>query len=695
MSTRQPFQIPRNGLIWLLAAMFAAIAPHVARLPIWVTLICLLCGGWRVMVYRGRWTLPGGLIRALLVFSGGFAVFAHYGTLVGPEAGSALLILGFSFKLLETQQLRDAFIVVILGYFVVAVAFFFDQSMLATAYMALVCILVTAALLGLNQSPLHTHPRRTLMASLRLLGQSLPVMLLLFVLVPRIGPIWSLELGSAGAKTGLSEQLTPGDIAQLSRSAALAFRVESAADSALPPPAQRYWRALVLNHYDGKTWSRAGADMDAEPQVFWDAGANPWQPELSPELSSELSSELSPELSSELSPEIGPEHSRYRYRVLMEPTEQRWLFALAWARSDTPGVGSSRDHRLLSRSPIRQPFSYQVESVTGTALDGQGLPQGLRQRNLQLPETGNPRARLLARQLSAESTSADDYITRLLTLFRQQPFRYTLQPPLLRGDRIDQFLFASRSGFCSHYAGAFVFLMRAAGLPARIVAGYQGGEVNPLGGHLLVHQFDAHAWAEVWLPAKGWFRVDPTAAVAPERVEQGIEQAFLNDAESSPFSLWRYRHLAWVSQLRLSWDYVNYAWQRLVVNYDARAQQQLLKRHFERVDLRVLGLLLLAAVGLVMAVLTFWLLRPGRNNRSQDPRLRGYQQLCRKMARRGLALSFAETPAEYLTRLCRERPDLAESIQSIEQLLIPLLYAPPEPDPARQLALLRRRIRRL
>ena len=208
------FQIPRNAMIWLLAAMFAGILPHVGRLPLWVTLVCLLCGGWRVMVYRARWGLPGGLIKALLVFSGGAAVWGHYGTLLGPEAGSALLILGFCFKLLETQRRRDVFIVVVLGYFVVATSFFFEQQIINTLYLLLVCFLVTAALLGLHQSPLQTAPRRTAGYALRLLLQALPLMLVLFLLVPRIGPIWALDLASRGyrAPQSLRRAGVPGRI---------------------------------------------------------------------------------------------------------------------------------------------------------------------------------------------------------------------------------------------------------------------------------------------------------------------------------------------------------------------------------------------------------------------------------------------------------------------------------------------------
>ena len=653
MSDSATFLLPRNGLIWLLAAMFCAIVPHIGRLPLWVTLVCLLCGVWRVMVYRGRWDLPNRWIRSLLVFSGGAAVFGHYGTLAGPEAGSALLILGFCFKLMETHQLRDAFIVVILGYFVIAVSFFFDQSMLIAAYMALVSVLVTAALLGLNQSPLHTRPKRTLKASLYLLGHSLPIMLVLFVLVPRLGPIWSLDLGKNSARTGLSEEINPGDIANLSRSDELAFRVEFESGSAIPPVPQRYWRALVMNHYDGQRWSRGGFDMDSEPLVQWGAQPAPWRPRAE------------------------ATGQRYEYRVIMEPTDQRWLFALAWSDSDSRGIGRSRDFRLLRRTPVSQPFSYRVRSQVGIGLDQDGLPRWLARINLQLPEQGDQQTRALARQLWAQSSSPQAYIDAVLQRFSQQPFRYTLRPPLLSGDRIDQFLFETQSGFCSHYAGAFVFLMRAAGLPARIVAGYQGGELNPLGGHLLVHQFDAHAWTEVWLKERGWVRIDPTAYVAPERVEQGLEQALAGEGsflEDSPLSPLRYRNLAWVSQLRLGWDYLNFAWHRLVLGYDAEAQRRLLSRWFERVDLQRIGLLLLLAVSLVVTVLAVWLLLQGRSQRQRDPRLRLYRKLCRKLSQRGIVPEPGEAPGEFLGRAARQQPELAPRLDRLATLLQRALY---------------------
>ncbi|MEH6650102.1 MAG: DUF3488 and DUF4129 domain-containing transglutaminase family protein [Motiliproteus sp.] len=696
MSAVLLYQIPRNSLFWLLASMFAAIVPHAGRLPLWLLLVCLLCGCWRLMVYRGRWSLPGMLVRAVLVLSGFAAVYGHYGTLLGPEAGSALLVLGFCFKLMETHQPRDAFIVVVLGYFVVATSFFFDQYLVSAAYMGLVCIMITAALLGLNQSPLHTHPRRTLMISLRLLGQSVPLMVVLFVLVPRIGPVWSLDLGSGNARTGLSDRITPGDIANLSRSDARAFRVAFDPPATVPPPSQRYWRALVLSHYDGRTWSRGSVDMDAEPMVHWGSDRPPW-------------------LSSTANDNSGP--NSYRYQVTMEPTDQRWLFAMEGSWSGDSGVGRSRDHRLLSRTEVRQTFSYRVESPTVVALDQHKLPGWLRRINLQLPSDGDPQSRQLAKRLwqqaesqvgagaaritavQGPSSEVDErYIAQVMALFAQQPFRYTLRLPRLSGDRIDQFLLQSRSGFCSHFAGAFVYLMRAAGLPARIVAGYQGGEINPLGGYLSVHQFDAHAWAEVWLEGRGWVRFDPTAQVAPERVEQGVEQALLEEGsflDSSPLSPLRYRHLAWLTQLRLSWDYLNFSWHRWVLGYDAKAQQKLLLRWLGKVDFRQLGLLLFLTVGTLLAGLALWQLYWDRRLSHRDPVLRSYHRLCHKMSKRGVSVLEGESPSSYLARLQQRFPELTGSFKQLDSLLVALFYQPHTTNRAKQVKQLRQLVGRL
>ncbi|OMH33694.1 hypothetical protein BGP75_11860 [Motiliproteus sp. MSK22-1] len=654
MENSQP--IPRNSLVWLLASMFAGIAPHFSRLPLWVIAVCLLCGSWRIMVYRSRWKLPGRWIKALLVFSSFAAVLGHYGTLFGPDAGTALLILGFCFKLLETHNRKDAFTVVVLGFFVVATAFFYTQSMLSAGYLLLVCFMVTAALIGLNQTPLQTDPKRTARRAFKLLLQSIPLMLVLFVFVPRVAPLWSLDLSGSRAKTGLSDRITPGDIAELSRSPELAFRVEF--EGSIPDTSKLYWRGLVLDHYDGATWSRGVSNneqslMDREPMV---AGFNgegiPWQAS------------------------VRFQGDQYRYRVIMEPTDKRWLFALPAARSENRRVGFSRDFRLLSDTPISQPFSYSVSSDLRFSLDT-SLPRWLAQRNLQLPETGNPRSRQLAERLLKQSKTASSYVTQVLTFFSEKTFSYTLRPPRLTGDRIDQFLFETRQGFCSHYAGAFVYLMRSAGIPARIVAGYQGGEINPLGGHLLVHQFDAHAWAEVWLPGQGWKRADPTAVIAPSRVEQGVEEAlseeqsFLEDSVLSPL---RYRSINWLTQFRFAWDYVNFAWHRSVLGYDAKLQADFLSRLLGPVDFKKLGLIMVLLTTLVLLGLA-GLLFLNRRGHSRDPLLQIYLKFCKRMAAKGIRRMPGESAGEYLQRLIKKYPDKASEMEELTDLYTQATYS--------------------
>ncbi|HEY5718254.1 MAG TPA: DUF3488 and transglutaminase-like domain-containing protein, partial [Motiliproteus sp.] len=628
------------------------------------------CGVWRFMVFRARWRLPGAVIKAVLVFSGGTAVWAHYGSLLGPEAGTALLILGFCFKLLETHRRRDMFIAVVLGYFVVATSFFFEQQIIHTLYLMLVCFLVTAALLGLHQSPLQTAPQRTARYALRLLLHALPLMVVLFLLVPRIGPIWALDLSTQGARTGLSEQMNPGDIARLSRSAELAFRVEF--DGPVPPPQQLYWRALVLDRFDGRGWSRQPPPTEAA--IAWHGQEQPWFASVA-----RAGASLS-------------------YRVIMEPSDQPWLFALDLAQTTQPGTGLTRDFRLVNRFPVAQPFSYRVQTTPEYRTDVE-LPRWLALRNLQLPAAGNPRTRTLARQWWQDAASPAAFVERIHAFFANQPFYYTLTPPLLGENSIDQFLFDTRQGFCSHYASAMAFMLRSVGLPARIVTGYQGGEHNALGNYLLVHQFDAHAWVEVWLPGQGWVRADPTAWVAPERVAEGGEQTLSEQqgflADSGLFSPLRYRHWAWISKMRLGWDYLNFLWHRSVLGYNADSQQRWMAEWFGRFDWRLLAGVLVVGIVMVLALLSGWVLLRNRPP-AASPLLREYRQLRRLLQGKGIDLPGGEPPGAMLLRVARLHPAAQTELVQLAALLEQGLYRSAAPvDLVRQLRRLRKRLRRL
>jgi transglutaminase-like putative cysteine protease len=325
----------------------------------------------------------------------------------------------------------------------------------------------------------------------------------------------------------------PGDISRLIQSDELAFRAEFKARQ--PTPQQLYWRGPVLWDYDGRTW------LTHTP------------PDFVPLHAAGLGEPLT-------------------YRLILEPQRQPWLLLLGLPKRLPPLPGShlGPDLQWQSDKPIDQRLQYEVEAWPDYRLQADTPPGP---RALALPAEGDPQARELARQWQAQSANDAAIVARALTLFRQEPFHYTLAPPPLGLNAVDGFLFASRRGFCEHYAGSFVFLMRAAGVPARVVTGYQGGEKNPLGGHYVIRGRDAHAWAEVWLAGQGWVRVDPTAAVAPSRVERGIAGALPAHERIGGFV-----DAGWLMPLRLTWDLVNNQWNVWVLGYDDDRQRRLLER---------------------------------------------------------------------------------------------------------------------
>ncbi|MEK7361654.1 MAG: DUF3488 and transglutaminase-like domain-containing protein, partial [Pseudomonadota bacterium] len=471
-------------LFWLLAGLVLVAAPHAQRLPWWLNLIALLLLAWRVYLDLGERALPNKWLLTVFVAGGLFGVYFTYRTIFGRDSGVALLVLFLSLKLLELRHPRDAIVLVLLAYFLALTNFFYSQT-LPTAGLMLVSVLFNTA------SLVHfAAPARALRANLKtagvLLAQAGPVMLILFFLFPRVqGPLWGLPQDAYSGVTGLSDSMSPGLISRLSQSDAIAFRVKFQKDA--PPRPQLYWRGPVFWAFDGRTW-RPG-DYRPFGQLKFEASGTP-----------------------------------YDYEITLEPHNHNWLFALELAAKMPPNANVTTDYMLISRTPVRSRVRYDMSSYTNFTTLGTDDADELRP-GLQLPRGFNPRARRLAQEW-AESLNSDAAIAqRALRFFREQGFVYTLEPPLLGRDSVDEFLFGSRSGFCEHYASSFVFLMRAAGVPARVVTGYQGGDINPVDGYMVVRQSDAHAWAELWFKGRGWVRFDPTAAASPVRVESGVAAA--------------------------------------------------------------------------------------------------------------------------------------------------------------------------
>jgi len=625
---------PMRGLPWVLGALAAAVAPHVPFLPGWISLLIAAAVAWRWAAERRAWPLPPRWLRVLVAIAATLVVLGTYRTLNGIEAGTAFLVLLAGVKLLETRGSRDLTVIVFIAYFLLYSALLRDQRLPQLPYLLAGGVFLTAALMRVHAGSAGDSARDVLTRTGALLLQALPLAVLLFVLFPRLpGPFWGIGTGES-ARTGLGDEMTPGDISDLSVSGAVAFRVRFSGE--LPPPAQRYWRGPVLHEFDGRSWRRPRAQAFPSQEVTY----------------------------------LG---EPVDYQITLEPTDRPWILAL-----DIPAEWPEReavrtyDFQLVASRRLSEVSSFRLRSYP-SFIAGVELPQSLRRKGLQLPEEGNPRSRALARRLAAQYGDPRAIAQAMLTMFREQPFVYTLDPPKLAENAMDEFLFETRRGFCEHYASAFTLVMRAAGVPARVVSGYQGGEFNPLGGYLIVRQSDAHAWSEIWIEGRGWLRVDPTAAVAPERIERGLIGA-MDEFEPVPGRLRDASNL-WM-QVSLRWDTLNDFWNERVVRFNAARQLDLLERlGVDDPDWRTLGLGMaasLAAFFVGLSAYLAWRFRPP----ARDWPARLHDVVRRRLVRRGLQPQPPEGPVAFLERATAACPDLAADLAQIRDVYVDLRYGP-------------------
>ena len=584
------YQVPVHTRLWLATALIACSFPQLLLGPVWQSVLLAVVVVIRWLVDHQRMRLPGRIVRGVLMVTAVGMTWYSFGRIYGPEAGVALLVSLFALKYLEMVQQRDAYVVIVLGYFVCATALLFERGPGMFLFVLLCMLLLTVCLVGINHSDTRARALSHLKTGAVMLLQAIPVTLVLFLLVPRVAPLWNMQLDSGKARTGMSDSISPGDISDLSESSELAFRV--AFQGEMPPPSERYWRGLTLSHYDGRTWQQAmPRGMAVDSYLYNGRGTPPdWYNRLQ---------------------EQGAQQASYSYQLIMEPTQRRWLFALAVPMLEQGDASLARDMRLVARAPLSQRTAYTITSFPGLST---AIPLSVQEQDLMLSlpdDSFGRRARGLAQQWRLNSHSDRQIVSLALRHFREQPFHYTLKPPPLTADPIDEFLFRTRRGFCEHYASSFTFLMRAAGVPARVVVGYQGGEQNTLGSHLLVRQYDAHAWAEVWLQGQGWVRVDPTAAVAPDRIELGLRGSLQGEAEEQGAltSLDSFAAGGLLGRLQLWADYVDFRWQTWVLGYDNQFQLQVLRRLLGDVTPLRVAVSLIVAITLLLGLYMFVLLR--------------------------------------------------------------------------------------
>jgi len=629
VSTRPAEALDRGAAPWLFAAALATTLPHAEHQPLWLSALTAAILAWAGWLWWRNERLPGRWPLILLVAVACGGVLFEFRTLFGRDAGVAMLVVFMAMKLLELRSRRDAIVVVTLGYFLLLTHYFYSQSIPTGAWLLATMTLVTATLIRL-----HGGAASTPMATLRYAGlltlQAIPFMLALYLLFPRIaGPLWGLPQDAHAGRSGLSETMAPGNIANLALSGEIAFRVRFA--EAPPPRGRLYWRGPVLENYDGRTW-RPQPGRLRPPQI----------------------EALAPALA---------------YETTLEAHQQRWLLAL-----DAPGMlpaDLTLDSTLTatSRLPITQRQRFSLTAILDYRFN-RNEDQPVLRRNLALPGNANPRSRELAESWRQADPDPERLVQKALTLFSGASFTYTLQPPLLGEHPVDDFLFVTQRGFCEHYASAFVVLMRTAGVPARVVTGYQGGEANPVDGFIVVRQSDAHAWAEVWFAGRGWTRIDPTAAVSPTRVESGIVAAM---PAGEPLPALIQLRANWLRTLQFRWEAINNAWNQYVLGYNPERQREFLSRlGLPNPDWRNLAAILAIICGTLLLAITAWALyqRP-----RLDPAARLWQKALRRLARRQVNCAPWETPLALARRLEHERLALAPAVREVADAYLQARYS--------------------
>jgi len=613
----------------LLLSILMVIAPHAEHLPIWVSSLgagLLLWRAW--LAYTGK-PLPKRWLLMLVTFAGTGGIAFEFHTLFGREAGVTLLMLLATLKLMELRKARDAMVLVYLACFIIITNFFYSQSIPTALYLLATLMVIVTTWVHLQAQSIALKPRLRIAAVLLL--QALPLTLILFILFPRVqGPLWGLPQ-DAYASTGLDDRMSPGSLSRLSLSEAVAFRITY--NDKPPRRDQMYWRGPVLWYFDGRTWT-PGITLPT------------------------------------IAPKFTGLDQAIDYVVTLEPHNKHWLFALDVPEKLSVPATLTNDFQVLNKEPVHARLRYAARSNLVYHANLQESERQL-QRALQLPKGFNPRAQQLAAEWRAGNKDAAAIVNTALTYFYQQGFVYTLEPPPLGANTVDDFLFTSKRGFCEHYASAFVFLMRAANIPARVVTGYLGGEFNDVGNYYIVRQSDAHAWAEVWLAGQGWVRVDPTGAIAPDRVQRGLSAA-LSDNAALPFM--ERNPPQWMRDLRFNLDTLANQWNQWVLGYDTERQFAFLTRlGMESITWQKMALNMASGLGLVIALFALFMLRH-LYTRQPDRVQAAWLKLCRKLADAGLSRAAHEGAQDYAARVAAARPELAEAVRDLAARYTALRY---------------------
>ena len=643
MSVKAPNEtLEARALPFLISALAVGLIPHLPHLSPWIPLWCLGMWGYALVASTRGWALPRPLLRTALTFGGCIAAFITSGGTIDNAFGASLLCVMAGLKVLEIRRERDLFNTVCIAYFMVVSSLFFSASLPMVIYMGVAILEITAVLIRVHCP--GTGWKKAAKVSGAITAKALPLALVLFFFFPRIdGNILGIA-PSKRATSGFTDTLSPGSVSRLTQKRTPVFRVTFKGKP--PAPEQRYFRGIVFQTFDGKNWR-----VTRRPPM------------------GEAIHNAVPSLS---------------YEMRYETSNADRLFPLDLPMEGPPASVRLGDYTLrIPRGGLTDaPYTFKSATAhnTGPLAPWEALFSTL-------PVAGNPRSRELAQRWRSEAAGPEAFIDKALSYLANQGFSYTLSPPTLGKDPVDAFLFNSRRGFCGHYASAFTFLMRAGGIPARIVGGYLGGTVNPFGGYLIVRQSDAHAWVEVWTRERGWERMDPTAVVAPDRVDRGagfglpeIERPtfFLGDSAST-FT----RGLRRFTQ---RWDALNYAWDSRIIGYSFSLQGAFMKRlGIPTLDAKgwiKSALWVLALCGLILGIA--WALLEFKGRKSRPSSQASWSLFHKKLRRQGIVRPLGMGPATFLAAIKKSHPRLYPEAGTITRLYVELTYGNKEKDKAKQ-----------
>ena len=648
----------RHHLDAWVAAFALILLAQVQRLPLWLSLGAggAVLAGWILQRRRRRGVGRGWL--GVLAVASAVGFWGYYRGQFTVDTAASFLVLAVALKWLELGRRRDLFILFFIQCYLAVVTLLFHQSMLwAGVLLASIFLLFTGLQMALGGS-VQGMGWDALKRSGLVFVKMLPLVVVLFVFFPRIGPLWSVPLVSEQGTTGLSDSMAPGDITSLVQSDDPAFRVTFGGET--PAPGERYWQALVLDRFDGRGWQRRRVgERGGVSRVPADAAAGSL--------------------------------AKDEYEIMLEPHGRRWGFALAGSVPASTNVTLNHNGMVRFERSVDTRRRYRM--TRDQKRRGRRLSSSAHRFYTHLPDSGNERTREWVSERRSGAESREALIRELMNHFNQDPFHYTLQPESLgESDTVDALMFETREGFCEHYASALGFMLRAADIPARIVTGYLGGESGVDDEYLIVRQYDAHAWVQAWLPGRGWVRLDPTAMIAPERIERGLREAMGNDGgflENNPFSMNRYADVGWVNWMRLRLDAANYYWQRWVVGYEGQTQLSLLERLPGHIDRRMLGVITAVLVAvLIMIGVGISVLR-SRRRHFRDPWVRLYDQWCRWLEKQRTGAGRSDPLSMQVSAAARAFPSRDRDIRALGALLEEVFYSD-APMETRDLARARR-----